>query len=608
MGVITRLLLLLELCVLVYVSRTTGESEVEVALDAAGSIVHENRPLEAVAEANSDPAEQSSVNEAETVGESMKSDSPFHESDVVPLMTTLQRELTAVEQMVKLQEKKLQVLREMRSVWLQETQLPQDEEMPKRRRQVDIVELIERRLDAAIAETLTKSTTSAFDTHFVEKSTITLEGEVVDMKMKVLGAVELIAVAYRSGIAVFYLEVEELLRIDTEKQGIERIALEFQEDQPCLVVMYETPEIAVYELKLVTRSTSYDAQEPKFTVAVVPELMLSVKESRILQLPKKASALAIARSSRQLVMAVSQVDGIINFLALNGTNFRQLQTNASISAMEARRNLLVFSNNTDVVISSVTRAQGSVFHICPGSSAKVSSITFDAMVPEIMYIGTQRGEILVYAVNAGAPAEAQVCRLLSRSFITKTSQDTAPVVLVTTKTYITAATPQNIGVFNVSKTQRDGAFLSKICSIKRMNPTENHQLSLPIMAFSQGTLGSHLAIINGQDKLTLYHCLLPDVREPSDLHWTVYLYAIIAIVAVIGSQLFIRWQRRSSVNPWDSIGKPRDSPYEKYGDLKDDDDEFDGDFGQYSYLSDELRNRIAQEKKGSTRTEEDVDY
>ncbi|KAG3005866.1 hypothetical protein PC121_g17449 [Phytophthora cactorum] len=609
---IGRVLLLLELCVLIYASFATGEHEVEVALDADGSVIDENRPLEAVADTNiGETRDQSSVkvvNEAEIV------DGPINgleESDVVSLVTTLQRELTAVEQMVKLQEKKLQVLQEMRGVWLEETQLHQDEEMTRRKRHVDIGELIERRLDAAITEAVDKSTASAFDTYFVERAVITLEGEVTDMKMKVSGAVELIAVAYRNGLVVFYSGMEELLRVDTEKQGVERIALEFQEDQPCLVVMLKTPEIAIYELELVVKSRSLDAQESKFIVSVAPELLLSVREYRVLQLPLKASALAIARSSRQLVVAVAQVDGIIDFLALNGTSFRQLQTNASISAMETRRNLLAFSNNTDVVISSMTRAQGSVFHTCRGSSAQVVSITFDAMQPEIMYVGTQRGEILVYAVHAGAPAEAQACRLLSRSIVTKSSHD-SPEVLATTKTYVIAAEPQDIAVFNVSKTQRTGVFLSKICSARLSKPTETKQLNFPAMAFSEGALGSHLAIIsfgiNGQDKLTVFHSLLPDVREPSDLHWTVYLYAGVAVVAVIGSQLFIRWQRQSSVNPWDSI-KARDSPYGKYGDLKDEESELDGNFGRYNYLSDELRNKIAQEKKGSARpVDDDADY
>ncbi|KAF1776028.1 hypothetical protein GQ600_3725 [Phytophthora cactorum] len=61
-------------------------------------------------------------------------------------------------------------------------------------------------------------------------------------------------------------------------------------------------------------------------------------------------------------------------------------------------------------------------------------------------------------------------------------------------------------------------------------------------------------------------------------------------------------------NPWDSI-KARDSPYGKYGDLKDEESELDGNFGRYNYLSDELRNKIAQEKKGSARpVDDDADY
>ncbi|KAF1776029.1 hypothetical protein JG687_00012629 [Phytophthora cactorum] len=70
-----------------------------------------------------------------------------------------------------------------------------------------------------------------------------------------------------------------------------------------------------------------------------------------------------------------------------------------------------------------------------------------------------------------------------------------------------------------------------------------------------------------------------------------------------GRWLFVRWQ--PSVNP----GKARDSPYGKYGDLKDEESELDGDFGRYNYLSDALQNTIAQEKKRSKRTvDDDAEY
>ncbi|KAI9992737.1 hypothetical protein PInf_014605 [Phytophthora infestans] len=511
---VPRVLLLLELWVLIFGALTTGESDVEVALDADGSITHKNQQWEVVPD---EILERLGMNEARSVDEPMENDAPGElqeKRDVMCLMATLQRELKVVDQMVKLQEKKLQVLQEIRDSWVEGTKLHQDDEIPRRRSKTEIGDSIERRLDAAVAETLSKSMTSAFDTYFVERAAIRLEGEVVDMKMKVSGAVELLAVAYRNGIIVFYSGMEILLKVDTEKKGVKRIALEFQGDQPCLVVMYTTPEIAMYELQLVVNSKNVDTQEPTVTVAVASDITLSVRESRVLQLSEEASALAIARSSRQLVVAVAQIGGIVDFLALNGTRFRQLQTNASIAAMETRRNLLALSNDTDVVISSMTRAQGSVFHVCPGSSARVSSITFDAMQPEIMYVGTQRGEILVYAVNAGAPAEVQACRLLSRLFVTKASEDAAPVALVTTKSYVIAAGPQDIAVFNVSKTQKTEASLAKMCSIKLNNPAENKQFNLPAMAFSDGALGSHLAIIsmgaNGEDKLTVFHSLLPD--------------------------------------------------------------------------------------------------
>eukprot|EP00644_Phytophthora_capsici_P003953 jgi/Phyca11/108642/e_gw1.15.376.1 len=438
---------------------------------------------------------------------------------------------------------------------------------------------------------------------------------------------ELIAVAYKVGVVEFYTSTAELLlTVDTEKNGIKFISLELQDDQPCLVVTYETPSIALYELFL-SRKDSREAevdgkteQPLLFTISTGPEYQLSVRRHRRVDLSAKASAVAIARASRQLVLAVAKDDGIIDFLAFNGTSLRQMLTQASISAMETRRNMLAFSNGTNVAVSLLTRAQGSVFHSCPGSSAEVSSIAFDTIHPDIMYTGTQRGEALVYSVNAGLSAEHQACKLLSRSMISESSR-ISPVLIATTKSYIIAAGVQDVTVFNVSRTQRNGVSLSRMCRCNTqsvMATTECQQLAgVSSMAFSEGAMESHLAFISAgiseQSKLILFHILLPDEREASVFQWTVFAYAGVAAAAVIGSQLFIKWQRRTNVNPWDRI-KRRDSPYGKYDDFKDQahTPEFAGEYflGGYDSLSDELRRKIAQHKKGSTRRpmDDDTDY
>ncbi|KAG7390652.1 hypothetical protein PHYPSEUDO_007114 [Phytophthora pseudosyringae] len=634
MGLFRWVLLLAALSTLVCGSIALGASEVEVALGADGSVIDEKRLLEAVAtdlDAGHQETRVPSSTAPHNVGAEKNRESAAgvtEEGDVVAVMTTLQRELAEVEHMVKLQEKKLQVLQEMRSGWLQERKEHKMQEDTRRKRRVDVAEIVERRLDAAVAETVAASTMRDFDTYFVERAPIRLDGEVADMKMMKTraGSVEeLIAIAYRDGVVVFFTsEGEELLRVDTDKKEVTSVALELQDEQPCLVVTYETPELAIYEFNMVQKSDAGSdgqvlktEQHSMLTISVGHEYLLSVSGQRHLQLSAKASAVAIARSSRQLVVAVAQVDGVIEFFSLNGTSLRQVQTSASIAAMEARRNVLAFSNGTDVVISSMTRAQGSVFHTCPGSSALVLSIAFDAMQPEIMYAGTQRGEILVYAVNA----EAQACRLLSRSTVTRGPRPASPVVLATTKMYVIAAGPHNIAVFNVSKTQRNGVSLSRLCSSgfnEVFGPTEGYQRYLPAISFSEGAMGSHLAIIradeDGQSQLALFHSLLPDERGESDFQWTIFAYAGVVIVAIVGSQLFIRWQRQSSVNPWDSVGKAHDSPYGKFGGLNGHDNvsEFDGeDFGRYNSLSDELRRKIAQAKKGSARHgvgDDDADY
>jgi hypothetical protein len=625
MGVILRVLLLLELCILPYGAVAVDTSEIEVALAADGTVLDENRPFETVAKSvNQEVGVHSSVGVPEAGGDvadpmrGLSSVGSEKENDV---MATLQRELTEVEQMVALQRKKLQVLERMRATLLEEQQevkVQQGEEVARRRSRIDVGEVIERRLEAAVAETAAERMSARFDTYFVERAVVELNGEVAGMKMLKLrasGAEELVAVAYTDGIVVFSTSGgEELLRVDTQRQGIRSIALEAQDEQPCLVVTYDAPVIAFYTLHLVDTNTAATAattsqdpkseQQPPFTVSIRAEYTLDVDHHRTFQLSATASAVSITRGSRQLVVAVAQTDGVIDFLASNGTSLRRMQTNASITALETRRNLLAFSNGTDIVVSSLTRAQGSVLHVCPGSSAEVSSIAFDAMQPEILYAGTHRGEILVYAVNAGTSAEDQACRLLSRSSIMKRTRDASPVALAATKAHVIASGPRGIVVFNVSKSARSGVSLSMICS-KSMRPRRGSN-NMPAMAFSEGKLGAHLAFVttdeSGQGQLLVLHSLLPDDKEMSDFQWTTMLYVGVVLVAVVGSQLFIRWQQQTSVNPWDSIGKGHDMPFGKYGGLKDHNaTDFDGEgFGRYNSLSDELRRKIAQAKKGST--------
>ncbi|KAE9001852.1 hypothetical protein PR003_g18666 [Phytophthora rubi] len=642
MGMFPRVVLPLVLCIVLYDSFAIGASEIEVALGPDGSVIDENRPVETVARDPEDANGGAMQQKVASGAEPMKMKDAMllqQENNVVTVMTTLQEELVAVQQMVTLQEKKLQVLEQMRSVWLQEHQEvkeTEDMEVVKRKSRTDTRDVIERRLDAAVAESVAQSTAKHFSTYFIERLEIALDGQVANMKMMKLrtsSATELIAVAYTAGIVVFYTsEEEELLRVDTGRHGIKSIALETQDLlQPCLVVTYETPVVAIYELNIVEKgvaggNASSDEDKTKsdpllpMTISISPEVSLSTSEHRDLPLSAKASAVAFARSSRQVILAVAEANGIIDFFSRNGTMLRQIQTNASITAMETNRNLLAFSNGTALVISSMTRAQGSVFHACPGSSAKISSIAFDAVHPEIIYAGTQRGEILVYLVNAGVSGGSQVCRLLSRLTVQSTPRDQTPLALAVTKSYVIATGPQDIAVFNVSKTQKTGVSLSRLCMAHlndRLTSAESRdEATLPAVSFSEGVTGSHFAFvtagIGGQPKLILFHSLLPQESESSDFQWTTFIYAGVMIVAVVVSQLFVRWQKQTSVNPWDSVGKTRDSPYGKYGGFKGHNHtDFDGeDFSRYNSLSDELRRKISQAKRGSAQRpiDDEADY
>ncbi|KAG7387977.1 hypothetical protein PHYBOEH_008036 [Phytophthora boehmeriae] len=602
-----RLLLLVSmLFVLCHLARSEVD-EVEVAVRADGS-VEDKRFMSADVSVSAEQQVQHGANPEAPAAQSDR------QKSVESVVTTLQHELATVQHMVKLQERKLQVLEKMRTVWVDELNqaAPRDKNVDVRTK-VDVADAIERQLELAISS-FTADIAPTFDTFFVEQASIPLREPIAGVQMTKLRASisqELIVVAYKSGSIAFYLSpTTEMLQLTTQHQDIKSIALNVQDDHLCLVVSYEVPMITIYMLKVVEKNSrkaeSGRTKMPRFSP---PGYILVLEEHRNVQLSAKASAITIARASRQFIAAVAQTDGRIEFFALNGTSLRQLQTNSSIAALDTRRNLLAFSNGTDVVLSSMTRAQGTEFHVCPGSSAKVSSIGFDAAQHDVMYAGTERGEVLVYSLNLGGSADTQPCQLLSRSAVSKRAGDHSPVTVATTKAFVIAAGPQDIAVFNVSRSPRAGVTLAPFCSTSLDKPTDSVAADRPYMTFSEGVMGSHLAFVaagnEGKSELVLFHSLLPTEREALASQWTVFLYVGIVIAVAVGMQLYARRQRQTNVNPWDSIGKTPDRPYNKYDNLNargrqnvsdshDGEDEVDN----YEYLSDDLRRQIAQAKRG----------
>ncbi|KAL7999746.1 putative WD40-repeat-containing domain superfamily [Plasmopara halstedii] len=554
-----------------YCSFVYGGSDIEIVLDTDGFVAVDNRVADSV-DSRVHVSEETDF-DLKRVRENIKIDDVV-KSNEDSVITMLQRELATVDQMIKLQEKKLQVLQKMRSLWLheQEAQLHQDVEELKKE-SANVVEFIEQKLNDVIGETEAVST---FDTYFVEKASITMETEVIGMTSTVMGTMHLIALAYKNGFIVFYTSrMKEMVRLDTKMRMVEQIFLEWQDDQPCLVVTFETSEIGIYELQLTDKNGSVgDNQEPMVTYAGEPEFLLSVSRFRNYQLPYKVSGLSITRSSRQLILAVAQIDGTIDFRALNGTSLHKFQTNASISVVEINRNRLAFSDMANVVITILTRAHSPVFYTCPGSSANVESIAFDVLQPDIIYVGTQRGEILVYAI-AGTTSEVLACRLLSRSFVTKSTEYKAPVLLVTTEAYVIAAEKDEIVVFNISRILQNGISLVQLCSIRLRKPlymTQGDLNKFPRMMYSEENSGSYLTIISrnkeGQDMLTIYYSLLPKERDTLDYQWTLYLPGIVIVIAVVGAQVFLKWKKPANVNPWTLKYDSVSSRYMKYKDRK----------------------------------------
>ncbi|GMF18874.1 unnamed protein product [Phytophthora fragariaefolia] len=611
------------LCNLTVGEVAIGGDDVEVELGPDGAVVGEKGAWPGDSAA-ADVAMAAPVESHAAPMETKRAAALQSQRDAV---SALQRELALVEQMVTLQGEKLQLLEKMRGRWLQQLQETRHEHEQARDRRVDVREVIDRTLEAVAAERRADGTAKDFNAYFVARAELSLAAQVADvkmLKMHATSATELIAVAYSAGgVVLFSSDDEQLLRVDTGRPGIKSIALEAQDRKPCLLVTYDAPVVGVYELNVEEKSkgSSEEGQAPNsdqrsaFVSSRKPECVLSVSEHRDIALSRTASAIAIARSSRQLILAVAEASGDISFFALNGTMLRQIETGATITAMETNRNLLVFTNGTKVVVSSMTRAQGSVFHVCPGSLATITSLAFDAVHPEILYAGTQRGEILAYAVSPGSAGETQTCRLLSRSTLTAGPRDHIPLALAVTKTYVIAAGPHNLAVFNVSKNHKNDISLSRVCtthlSTHFPDVTSHAKVTFQAMSFSEGVMGSHLAFVAGtenQPKLILLHSLLPEQIESSDFPWTVFLYAGVVIIAVVVSQLCIRWQKQSTVNPWDSVGKT----HGKYGRFNGhNDEEFDGEkFGRYNSLSDELRRKIAQAKKGSAQRsiDDEADY
>ncbi|KAF1335655.1 hypothetical protein FI667_g1398, partial [Globisporangium splendens] len=130
------------------------------------------------------------------------------------------KELEATELMVKLQQKKLELLEKIRSETLREESdvAIVVEPMMRNPRPNEYSDFIERKIEtmtaAAVHELLRSSLRHVFQTLFVEKATMTTPSPVVDMKMMKLratGIQDLLVVALEDGTIEFYLAPALLL-------------------------------------------------------------------------------------------------------------------------------------------------------------------------------------------------------------------------------------------------------------------------------------------------------------------------------------------------------------------------------------------------------------
>lgn len=544
------------------------------------------------------------------------------EEDNAPTLEVvmLQKELEEIELLIRMQQKKVDVLYKMRSAVLAMESSAELNSAKNERVVVDAI--IERAMETASMPELELSSKRSFENYFVERAMLphSTKNEIADVKIMKIHSktsdADLLVVAHRSGILAFYLAPSiELQRVDSKCADIRSIALDLHSESPSLVALCGRSEVLTYSLELVSTANEYEGHAKSTKSSTYA---LSVVLASRTNLYEAVQAISIVRTSRRSVVCVGKADGIIDFYAANGTLLHQMTTHASNNLIVNQRNLLAFTNGSNPVVAALVKSRDAEFQVCPGSTAHVTSLVFDPIRSDILYAGTASGDILTYAFTADAASRAagsvRSCRLLSRTTTAQHPQKQAnpSVQLAALDGYLFAATASKISVYATPRTQ-DGSnnALLLVCTSSNTDlhpPKElaSRQILPALVTVSDGSLVTHVAITTDDNQVRVFQSILPGPSETSSSSWSSTLYVGALFAVVLLSQFFFRRsQRRAAVNSWDgmpnsvkgdadmmnALGRATGRNFDAFAENS------SKHCNRYDPLSSELRDRVADARK-----------
>lgn len=497
-------------------------------------------------------------------------------------VVTLQKELEAIETLIRIQQKKVDALHKMRSALLAMEPASELNHAKNERAVVDTI--IERAMEAASMSELDRSSQRLFERYFVERATLShaKKDEIVDVQMMKIhsknNGADLLVVSNRRGMLVFYLAPSlELQRVDTKCFDLHAIALDLHSESPTLVALCGQSEVLTYSLELTNAADEFEDHNSNATKT--PTYILSVQLASRTSFKEAVQAIAIVRTARKSVVCVGKADGVIDFYAANGTLLHQTTTYASNELITTQRNLLAFTNGSNLVVTALVKSRDAEFQVCPGSAAPVTSLAFDPIRNDILYAGTARGDILTYAFSSDSASRAagggaSSCRLLSRATTAQhhQKQESPSVQLAVLDGYLFAATASKISIYATPRIQGGSNMLSLVCTsldtdlrIGREDAASS-QLLPALIAASDGSLVANVALVTAENQVRVFQSILPGPTEMASSSWPSSLYVGALFAVVLLSQLFFRRsQRRAAVNSWDGM-PPFNSPSNAKGD------------------------------------------
>ncbi|TYZ65244.1 hypothetical protein PybrP1_012340 [[Pythium] brassicae (nom. inval.)] len=615
-----------------------GAVLVEAAVDALGeldaSLIHLQRPLRSSSPIPVSPAAERLINPATDDTPSSASSyattassaldasqepakSKTHTKEALERRamsrTALLKELEALEFIIKLHERKLAALSSIRATAManEDKYAASDaENSPGDSRFLSaqhFEDSIERRLEAvaaSAAQELTSPTAAlerAFEALFVPKSVLPVRQHVVDLKMMKLRASaheELLVVALDDGAITFHLSSGKLLlRIEatTERRVVRAVELDLHGEVPTLAVLYSEPPVAaVYALSLTEgdrhlmgslndkrHAVQATTATPKYSSSPDADYVLTVTEVSAILLASEPMALAFAKTSRRGVLTVATADGSLQFFAPNGTLLHEVATNASIHALATQRGRVAFARGSDTVLFPLARGRSSTLVICPGSAAAVTSVSFDPDRPELLYVGTSLGELLVYAIEDSVHAssrdpDTRGCTLEARALV-KGTVSSSPVFTAVRamRGFVIAASDTIVSVHNVSRSRDGTVTIATVCTTSAAPPVpvplalkDERDQRAPravqpiVLAVSEGAFVTNIAFVGStatagptSSDVRVFQSLLSNRLDKSDTSWVGVLFFGAIFVAVLGCQFFLHRQKQPGRDdPWNLSG------------------------------------------------------